>query len=454
MGTEGAIRRFTLENGLRVVVAEDRSAPVVAISVNYDIGLRTEREGRSGFAHLFEHIMFRGSANVPDGDFSRLTSRYGGGGNASTNLDQTNYTTTLPTNALELGLFVESDRMGWPALSEEAHRGECEVVKEETRLRFLNKPKTEPIGGWWLDMRALAFDGYPNAHDGTGSFQEIEASSAVETSEFFESYYTPGNAVLSIVGDPGDADVEALVEKWFGVIPARPTAPIPSVSEPPLTSERRQVLVDRLTPSPMLAVGWRTPDPVADMASHAAAIVLAEVLTGGEDGLLVRRLVSKEQLATSVGGFVEFFGLQFLARDPLLLTVTVHHDGAEPDAVLAAIDDELVSLGTELDAEVFARARTTVLTRWLQNIDEIGMRSIWVAGLELIWGRAELLHEIADLYRSVTLDDVVRVAREYLTPNTRAVLDIQPDHGRAGVGAPAPAEAGLGRPAGNDGGAK
>lgn len=426
MGTQAAIRRFKLDNGLRVVVAEDRSAPVVAVTVNYDIGLRTEREGRSGFAHLFEHIMFRGSANVADGDFGKLTARYGGGGNASTGLDQTNYTTVLPTNALELGLFVESDRMGWPTLSEEAHRGECEVVKEETRLRFLNKPKTEPIGGWWLDMRALAFDDYPNAHDGTGSFEEIEASSAAETREFFESYYTPGNAVLSIVGDPGDVDVEALVRKWFGVIPGRPTAPIPSVSEPPPTQERRKVLVDRLTPSPMLAVGWRTPDPVADIASHAAAIVLAEVLVGGEEGVLARRLVRKEQLATSVAGFVEFFGLQFLARDPLLLNITVHHEASEPDALLAAIDDEITQLVNGLDEAAVARARTTVLTRWLQNIDEVGMRSIFVAGFELIWGKAELLHEIADLYRAVTVDDVIRVAREYLTPDTRAVLDIRP----------------------------
>ncbi|HUR48822.1 MAG TPA: pitrilysin family protein [Acidimicrobiales bacterium] len=425
MGTAAGITRFTLDNGLRVVVAEDRSAPVVAVTVNYDIGLRTEREGRSGFAHLFEHIMFRGSANVPDGDFSRLTSRYGGGGNASTGLDQTNYTTVLPTNALELGLFVESDRMGWPTLSEEAHRGECEVVKEETRLRFLNKPKTEPIGGWWLDMRALAFDGYPNAHDGTGSFEEIEASSAAETREFFESYYTPANAVLSIVGDPGDVDVKALVEKWFGVIPGRPTSPIPAVSEPPLSEERRKVLIDKLTPSPMLAVGWRTPDPVADMASHAAAIVLAEVLVAKEDGLLVRRLVSKEQLATSVAGFVEFFGLQFLARDPLLLSVTVHHDGSDADALLSAIDEEVAQFVAAPDECAVERAKTTVLTRWLQNIDEVGMRSIFVAGFELIWGRAELLDEIADVYRSVTTDDVVRVARDYLTPTSRAVLDIR-----------------------------
>lgn len=431
MASPLGIRRFTLDNGLRVVVAEDRAAPVVAISVNYDIGLRTEREGRSGFAHLFEHIMFRGSANVPDGDFSRLTSRYGGGGNASTGLDQTNYTTTLPTNALELGLFVESDRMGWPTLSEEAHRGECEVVKEETRLRFLNKPKTEPIGGWWLDMRALAFDGYPNAHDGTGSFEEIEASSAAETQEFFESYYTPANAVLSVVGDPGDVDVEALVEKWFGAIPGRPTAPIPPVSEPPLSAERRRVLIDKLTPSPMLAVGWRTPDPVADMASHAAAIVLAEVLVAQEEGLLARRLVSKEQLATSVAGFVEFFGLQFLARDPLLLSVTIHHDWSEPDALLSTVDDEVAQFIAGPDEGAVTRAKTTVLTRWLQNIDELGMRSIFVAGFELIWGRAELLDEIADLYRMVTVDDVVRVAREFLTPHSRAVLDIRPPDGPA-----------------------
>ena len=420
------LERFTLDNGLRVVVSADSAAPVVAMSTHYDIGFRTEPEGRSGFAHLFEHIMFRGSANVADGEFSRLLSRVGGGGDASTSLDQTNFHLTVPTNAWEVALFLESDRMGWPLLTEEAHRAECEVVKEETRLRITNQPKVSLVGQWWVDMRALAFDGFANAHNGMGSFEEIEASSAAETREFFEAYYPPANAVLAIVGDVGGYDVPALVDKWFGSIPGRPNTPVADVAEPPISSPRRASYLDPLGTSPMLALGWRTPDPVGQLVDHAAMVILTELLVGGEDGRLVRRLIAEERVATSVAGFVEFFGHQFVARDPMLMCLNVHHPGSDPERLLALVDDEIASLGSTLNEDALRQAATTVVLRWLQLIDNFTTRAVYAGGLELIWGRAELVDEMADVFHGVSLDDVVRVAREWLTPQSRSAIEYQP----------------------------
>ena len=420
------MERFTLDNGLRVVVIPDSAAPVVAMSTHYDIGFRTEPEGRSGFAHLFEHIMFRGSANVPDGEFSAHLSRVGGGGDASTSLDQTNFHLTVPTNAWEVALFLESDRMGWPLLTEEAHRAECEVVKEETRLRITNQPKASLVGQWWVDMRALAFDGFANSHNGMGSFDEIEASSANETRQFFEAYYSPANAVLAIVGDVGSHDVRTLVDKWFGAIPARPKTPIADVAEPPISSPRRASYSDPLGTSPMLAIAWRTPDPVARVADHAAMVILTELLVGAEDGRLVRRLTSEERVATSIVGFVEFFGHQFVARDPMLMCVNVHDGGSDPDHLLALVDDEISKLGSTLDEAALQRAATTIVLRWLQLIDNFTTRAVYAGGLELIWGRAELVDEMSDIFRGVSLDDVVRVAREWLTPQSRSAVEYRP----------------------------
>ena len=420
------IDRFVLDNGLRVVVIADSAAPVVAMSTHYDIGFRTEPEGRSGFAHLFEHIMFRGSANVADGEFGRILSRVGGGGDAATSLDQTNFHLTGPTNAFEVALFLESDRMGWPALTEEAHRAEVEVVKEETRLRITNQPKTALVGQWWIDMRSLAFDGFANSHNGMGSFDEIEASSAAETRRFFESYYSPANAVLAIVGDVAAHDVPGLVDKWFGAIPARPTAPVADVAEAPLSGPRRAKFNDPLGSSPMLAVAWRTPDPVKELADHAAMVVLIELLIGGEEGRLVRRLVVDEEVATSVAGFVEFFGHQFVARDPMLACLNVHHTGSDPDRLLETIDDELARVSQSLDETAVARARTTVLLRWLQLIDDFTTRAVYAGGLELIWGRAELVNELADIFRGVRSEQVVRVVGEWLTPQTRCAIEYEP----------------------------
>ena len=202
------VERFTLDNGLRVVLAPDRSVPVVAVSVFYDVGMRNEPEGRTGFAHLFEHMMFQGSANVPKMEHARLVQAAGGTFNGSTHQDYTNYYEALPAEALERALFLEADRMAAPAITEENLRNQIDVVKEEIRVNVLNRP----YGAFpWLQLPQIAFESFANTHDGYGSFVDLESSTVDDATDFFSRYYAPGNAVLCIGGDLDVAETERLV---------------------------------------------------------------------------------------------------------------------------------------------------------------------------------------------------------------------------------------------------
>src|SRR5690242_18511183 len=276
--TRVEIHRFTLPNGLRVVLAADRSAPVVGVAVVYDVGIRSEPEGRTGFAHLFEHLMFQGSANLEKLAHFRYVQGSGGTFNGSTHLDYTDYFETLPANALERTLFLEADRMRGPRLNEENLRNQVDVVKEEIRLNVLNRP----YGGFpWLKLPPVMFDTFPNAHDGYGSFSDLEAATVPDAAEFFDKYYACGNATLSVSGDFESAHARMLIERHFSDVPARPAPARADFAEPDLTAERRESYVDKLAPLPAVASAWRVPDPITDFAGYLPYVVLAEVLTDG-----------------------------------------------------------------------------------------------------------------------------------------------------------------------------
>jgi zinc protease len=230
------VERFTLDNGLRVVLAPDRSVPVVAVSVFYDVGMRSEPPGRTGFAHLFEHMMFQGSAHVPKMEHARLVQAAGGTFNGSTHQDYTNYFEALPSEALERAIFLEADRMAAPAITEENLRNQIDVVKEEIRVNVLNRP----YGAFpWLQLPSIAFESFANTHDGYGSFVDLESSTVEDATDFFSRYYAPSNAVLCIGGDLDVAETEQLVRRWFDPVPARPAPPAPVTGEPSPTSQRR-----------------------------------------------------------------------------------------------------------------------------------------------------------------------------------------------------------------------
>lgn len=416
------MERFTLANGLRVVLAPDRSAPVVGVAVVYDVGIRSEPPGRTGFAHLFEHLMFQGSENLEKLAHFRHVQGSGGTFNGSTHLDYTDYYEVLPSNALERALFLEADRMRGPQLTEENLRNQVDVVKEEIRVNVLNRP----YGGFpWLRLPPVMFDTFPNAHDGYGSFVDLESATVGEAADFFTRYYASGNAVLTVAGDFDVAAATELVERHFGDVPARPAPARPSFAEPDLTTERRQSYADPLAPLPAVAAAWRVPDPLTDLDGYLPYVVLAEVLTDGDAARLVDRLVRGDRAVTSIGGYLSFEGEPFDVRDPTALVLQAHlPPGGDVDKVLAAVDEELDRLATDgFTRGELARVQARMATHLLRETDAVLGRGLRMAVLEQQRGAPELINELPRLLGAVT-EEQVRAAAATLRPHRRAAIEV------------------------------
>jgi zinc protease len=422
--TRYAVERLTLDNGLRVVLSPDRSAPVVGVAVVYDVGIRSEPEGRTGFAHLFEHLMFQGSESLEKLAHFRHVQGAGGSFNGSTHLDYTDYFEVLPSGALERALFLEADRMRGPRLTDETLRNQVDVVKEEIRVNVLNRP----YGGFpWLRLPPVMFRTFPNAHDGYGSFEDLESATLADAEEFFQRYYACGNAVLAVAGDFDLATATALVERHFGDVPARPAPARPDFAEPDLDSERREEYTDRLAPLPAVAAGWRVPDPVGAFEDYPPFVVLAEVLTDGEASRLVERLVQRDRTATTVGGYIGFMGDEYQVRDPTALLLQAHlPPGGDAEKVLRTVDEELDRLATGgLRPGELARTQARMATHLLRDTDAVLGRALPMAVLEEQRGRPELLNDLPRLVGEVTEAQVVAAAAT-LRPNRRATVEVIP----------------------------
>ena len=413
-----------MPNGLRVVLAQDRSAPVVGVAVVYDVGIRSEPEGRTGFAHLFEHLMFQGSENLEKLAHFRHVQGAGGTFNGSTHLDYTDYFEILPSNALERALFLEADRMRGPRLTEENLRNQVDVVKEEIRVNVLNRP----YGGFpWLRLPPVMFDTFPNAHDGYGSFDDLESATVADAADFFVKYYAAGNAVLSVAGDLDVAQAIKLVERHFGDVPARAAPQRPSFVEPDLTGERRESYTDRLAPLPAFAAAWRVPDPIDDFAAYLPYVVLAEVLTDGDSSRLVQRLVLTDRTVTSVAGYVSFMGDAFDVRDPTALLLQAHlPPGGDVDSVLTAAYEETERVAQDgLDAGELARTVARMSTHLLRDADTVLNRALNFAVVEQQRGNPGLVGELPRLLTEVT-EEQVRAAAAALSPARRALVEVIP----------------------------
>ena len=412
----------TLSNGLRVVLAPDRSAPVVGIAVLYDVGIRSEPEGRTGFAHLFEHLMFQGSANLEKLEHFRYVQSSGGMFNGSTHFDYTNYFEALPSNALERGLFLEADRMLSPRITEENLANQIAVVKEEIRVNVLNRP----YGGFpWLELPPVLFDTFPNAHNGYGGFVDLESATVDDATDFFHRYYAPANAVLAVAGDVDVDETVALIEKHFGGIPKRRRPVRPNFGEPPLASERRAVTTDAHAPIPAVAIGYRVPDPVAQLDDHLAGVLLSEILTEGDASRLQRRLVYRDRLVTDVSAYLGEFGDPFDERDPTAFTITAHYPNPESlGRILAVVDEELARVAADgLEPGELDRVRTRTVSVLFRDLDAVLSRALEFAKFELIFGRAELISELPDRLTAVTGADV-QAAAAALRPEGRAVVEL------------------------------
>jgi zinc protease len=418
------LHRETLPNGLRVVLSPDQSAPVVAVSVHYDVGFRSEPEGRTGFAHLFEHLMFQGSESLEKLAHFRHVQSSGGTFNGSTHPDYTNYFEVVPSAALERALFIEADRMRAPRITAENLRNQVDVVKEEIRLNVLNRP----YGGFpWITLPPVLYDTFPNAHNGYGDFSELEAATVDDCAVFFDAYYAPGNAVLTVCGDFAvDAAVE-LVHRHFDDVPARPVPVRPSFAEPPPDRERRHRHPDPLAPLPALAIGYRLPDPTAGFDGYLAYEVLCAVLSDGDSSRLEQRLVHTDALVTDIGARCGLFGAPLDARDPDTLNITAMYPShVDVNRVLDVTDEEIARLAADgPDPDELAR----ITARWAATLfrenDRLVSRTMAIGAFELLHGRAELVAELPAMVVAMGSEQVANAAAA-LRPDSRAVLIVEP----------------------------
>ncbi|HZC72802.1 MAG TPA: pitrilysin family protein [Jatrophihabitans sp.] len=416
------ISHHTLENGLRVVISPDRSAPVVGIAVLYDVGFRSEPEGRTGFAHLFEHLMFQGSVTLEKLEHFRYVESSGGMFNGSTHFDYTNYFEALPSNALERGLFLEADRMRGPRITEENLANQLDVVKNEIRVNVLNTP----YGGFpWLYLPAVLFDTFANSHNGYGDFADLESATTEDARDFFQRYYAPGNAVLAVVGDVDVEATVAMIEKHFASIRKRRAPKRPDFGEPGLSAERHDTHDDPHAPIPAVAIGYRVPDPVGRLDDLLATQLLVEVLGEGDASRLQRRLVQQDGLVTDIAAYVGEFGDPFDERDPTALTISAHYPpGSKLKKILRAIDEELARVAEDgLESGELDRVRARQASVLVRDLDAVISRALEFAKFELLHGRAELIAELPARLAAVTDDDVRKAAAE-LRPENRAVLEL------------------------------
>ena len=316
------------------------------VAVVYDVGFRSEPEGRTGFAHLFEHLMFQGSAHVGKAEHMQLVQGAGGVVNGHTLADLTAYYEALPSGGLELVLWLEAERMGALALTDQNLRNQVSVVEEEIKVNVLNRP----YGGFpWIPLPGLAFDSYPNAHNGYGDFAHLENATVEDAADFYHRYYAPSNAVLVIAGDCVAADVVELADRLFGHIKARSAPARRSFSEPRLSKQRRKIIRDDLVPQPAFVAGYRVPDPVSELEDYAAYFVLANLFSDGDASRLRERMVHRDRTVTDITCMLGIFGSDaFTIRDPVLFQVVVFHPGvASTETLLGVVDEELERLAAD-----------------------------------------------------------------------------------------------------------
>ena len=413
----------TLGNGLVVVVSEDHSSPTVGISVVYRVGIRTEPRDRTGFAHLFEHLMFEGTPNAPQGIFDRVTNDGGGDNNGATHPDYTSYIEQAPVSALEPLLWLEADRMKTLAFTLKSLNTQRDVVKEEINVNV----KNQPYGGVAdTELPKLAFSKWENAHDGYGSFDDLDKARIDDVRGFHSNFYGPNNAVLGIAGDVTPEQGFALAQKYFGAIPSRATPPRPDVEEPLNTAEKRIVQGDALARLPALAVGWKM--PARGSKDQAAMIVLGELLATGDASRLHQSLVKGSALAVQVETFTGS-GSPWGYAGPTLYTlmITYKADG-KADALLAAIDQQIARVVKEgVDAATLQGLKTRMLADWYGGMEPFVDRAETLAILQAVWGDAKVANQVPDLIDGVTSADLQRVAGVYLTRANRSVIDRRPD---------------------------
>ncbi|MGH8195205.1 MAG: M16 family metallopeptidase [Woeseiaceae bacterium] len=426
------VRYHTLDNGLKVVMSQDKTAPVVTVAVYYNIGFRIEPRDRTGFAHLFEHMMFQGSANLGKMEFIKLVQRNGGVLNGSTRFDFTNYFEIVPAHKLETMLWAEGDRMRSLQITQDNLTNQQGVVKNEVKVNVLNTP----YGGFpWLDMPQYANENWYNAHNFYGALEDLDAASLDDVASFFAKYYAPNNAAVAIVGDFEYDAALAMVREHFGDIRRSEEAIVlPDIAEPRQEEEKVASRVDPLATRPGFAFAYHMPERLTP--EWYAMGVLDQVLLQGEDSLLHQALVKNEGITSSVdGGINAFLGNMLNYQGPMLWQAYFIHDAnVEQKRILDVLDGVIEQVrANPVDAETLARAKVKWRSGFYDTVTaSLGFgRADLLASLALFDDKPQLINEFEAKILAVTPEEVQQAAREYLRPTNRTVLTLEAGAGKA-----------------------
>jgi zinc protease len=410
------IQQYKLDNGLRIVLSEDHSAPTYGIAITYDVGSHNEHAGHTGFAHLFEHMMFQGSENVGKGEHMILVENNGGDMNGSTSEDRTNYFESFASNQLDLGLFLESDRMRSLAVNQANLDNQRNAVQEERRMRTDN----QPYGETSEVLQALIYDNFANKHSVIGSMEDLNSATIKDVQNFFRTYYAPNNAVLTLVGDFQPADALAKIKKYFGDIPAQPAPPAPDLAEPPQTGERRKTIEDPFARTPRLDIAFKTPP--GNTADEYALDVLSSALGEGQASRLYQTLVKDKELAVNVFCYVDehhgpsTFNIVVLARP-----------GKDLKEVEKAVYAEVERVKSEPIADwELEKIHMTDRHQMAQQLESTLYRAQLIGEMAVIFGDPNLINTRFEKEQSVGKQDLQRVAKTYLTQENRTVVTTLP----------------------------
>ena len=415
---------YRLPNGLKVVVSEEHIAPVVTVAVYYGVGFRIEPKGQTGFAHLFEHMMFQGSARVKKFEHAKIVEANGGSLNGSTRLDYTNYFETLPSNAVATALWLEADRMRSLDVSEENLKNQQNVVSEEVRVNVLNQPYAMFE---WLDLWESANTNWFNAHNFYGDLTEIEAAKLDDVRQFFKTYYAPNNAVLVVSGDVDAAAVRKMVESYFADIPLQSVPERPDVSEPRQTEEKRVKQTDKLANVPALAIGWHLPDK--ETSDYPAMVLLDLILQGDDSSRFYQRLVKDKGISVDWTGGINFeLGNEFDYDGPMLMASrTTYKSGHSADEILKEVDAISADVREHgVTKKELADAKVRFRSRYYDELEAGEGRANLLAAFALFNDDPARINKIVDQFDAVTLEQIKSAAQKYLVTTNRTSIDRVP----------------------------
>ncbi|MFS4447217.1 M16 family metallopeptidase [Maribacter sp. 2307UL18-2] len=415
---------YKLDNGLKVILSQDKTAPTVIVAVYYNIGFRIEPKDRTGFAHLFEHMMFQGSKNLPKGEFDKLTTSNGGVNNGSTRFDFTNYFEIIPSHTLEPILWAEADRMKGLNIDQASLTNQQGVVKNEVKVNVLN----QPYGGFpWLDMPQYANTNWYNSHNFYGDLADLDAANLEDVQAFFDTYYAPNNAALSIVGDFEIEEAKTWIQNYFSAIPAAEIPDQPDISEPKQEEQKEFVKNDSLANKPAIALAYHMPE--RNTPEYYAMGLLDQILIQGDNSLLAQKLEKEKGYTADVSGGINYLGNMFNYKGPMIWMYDLTYDTETSRAdVLNSIDEVMNNLKSNISQETVDQAIVKLRS---QLYDDIGGtfglgRADLLCTFALFDDNPERINSLEDEFKKVTPELIKKTIDAYLIPKNRTILTVNP----------------------------